>query len=310
MAKTSKTEIQKMITLLEDELSKYRRTYPLSIADTFIGNSQRYLVIFIIFLILLAIAYPSFSHVMAAVFGALALAFFALMVGKSKSLSSTETLYAISGEIGSLGEYPDVKNYLAQTEEDIKKEENTKRRRYIVGVVFLVTYAVLLAAYVGYTFVKDNELMRDEWENVHVDQNLHGDLNLAAELLDLKPREPFIVLKPLAQETGADDLAIFLVESDIPFPDNDNICKVLAYKFKTPKVDRIVGLVITDKDGNESNLRIPTRDDVSKIVVKRIEHNLRNNSDYAKEYSEKVLNTLYYLKKHQNELRYKIVKGE
>lgn len=105
-------------------------------------------------------------------------------------------------------------------------------------------------------------------------------------------------------------MAIFLVESDIPFPDNDNICKVLAYKFKTPKVDRIVGLVITDKDGNESNLRIPTRDDVSKIVVKRIEHNLRNNSDYAKEYSEKVLNTLYYLKKHQNELRYKIVKGE
>ena len=31
-------------------------------------------------------------------------------------------------------------------------------------------------------------------------------------------------------------------------------------------------------------------------------------SDYAKEYSEKVLNTLYYLKKHNSELRYKVLK--
>ncbi|MBP5364845.1 MAG: hypothetical protein J6Y82_02840 [Bacteroidales bacterium] len=320
---TTKTDIQKKISLLEGSLSLYRQSYPLSIADTFIGNSRKYIVIFIIFMILLAVAYPSFSHIMAAVFGTLALAFFTLMVGDSKSLSSTKRLFAICDKISSLGEYPDVKNYIAKTEEDIKNEEKTKQRRYTIGKVFLVLYCVLLAAYVGYTFVKHNDLMRSEWENVHVDENLHGDLNLTAELLDLKPREPFIVLKPLEQEAGAEDIAIFLVESDIHYTTTstytnsrgdeeetteNHTSKLVAFKFKTPKIDRIARLVITDQDGRESNLVIPTRDDVSKVIVQGVDHDMLGNNDYMKKYSSEVLNTLYYLKKHQNELRYKIVK--
>lgn len=292
-----RTAFQNSIKDIETSIAEYKTSFPKNFGDMFRSKISLICFTFAGYCVLSAIAFTSTANLMMAFFVSLPMFFAAILLSYKSKEVSPDQVNNLRKTLISMENFPDVKKYAEEIDEELERVEKKKKSYKIVMNVIYWLYVAILSGLLIHSFVTDNTFLRDDLENIHREDNC-GDFSKAAEFFNLEPKTPFAVIKPFDSEQTPSDIQLFLVNINPGKGTQAGDCLV-AFRFAAPNIknsqpgDKYT-ITVTDKQGNPSEVSF-------KFTVG---DNLVQNRVSFRE--PEALNICNYVYNHAKELRYKV----
>ena len=296
-----KTDFQNSVQEIETALAEYKTSFPKNFGDMFRYKLSILCLVFGIYCLLSVFAFASRDNYIKAFFVSLMMFFcaFWLGFGYDPKKISPDKLQSMRKALTPLEEYSDVKKYADNLDLELIRIATKKKSYKIKMNIIVYAFIAILSGLLIHSFIKDNTSMRDDLENIHVNDHC-GIFSSAAEYFSLQPKVPFQSIMPFDSELSPNDLGLFIVNLNT-FRGNSKGDCLVGFRFATPEIrrsnqgDRYL-LTITDEKGNPSKLSYEfTVGDP--LVESRICKTQRE-----------AINICNYLNSHSSELRYKLEK--
>jgi len=294
-----KSTFQDRITKIESELAEYKTSFPKNLGDMFRAGITFICIAFAIYCILSAIAFASFDNIMKAIFVSLSMLYAAVMIEFDSKEKNPENIKLMCDENKPFEYYPDVKKYDDELNAELTRSINEKKGYRKKFKVFFYIYAAILACFIISDFINNNSLFREDLENVHQGDNC-GEFRMAAEYFNLKPNEPFVVIKPYDPTFCSDNVELFIVNNNTGEGNEVDDCtagfRFASLKIKGASMGSQYIMRITDANGQPSYLEYKFKTGTPLVDV-----------DICKSEKE-ALNICNYLYNHSADLRYTLEK--
>ncbi len=294
-----KTEFQNSVQEIETALAEYKKSFPKNFGDMFRSNITKLCLVFAGYCILSAIAFTSFGNLMKAFFVSLPMIFGAFMLGYDPKKVSPDKLQSMRKSLTPLEEYSDVKKYAQNLDSELIRIAAEKKSYKIKMNIIVYAFIAILSGMLIHSFIKDNTFLRDDLENLHVDDNC-GEFSRAAEYFSLQPKEPFQSISPYDPGISPNNIDLFLVNLNPGKGTSAGDC-LAGFRFATPEVRRSNQgdkylLTITDENGNPSKLsfKFTVGDEYVQSLICKTE--------------KEAINICDYVYGHSSSLRYKLEK--
>ena len=296
---TQKTEFQNSVQEIETSLAKYKSSFPKNFGDMFRSKLTFLCVVFAIYCILSALAFASFGNIMKAFFVSLPMFFCAIFLSYKPEAFPLHKLLNKCDSLSPLEEYSDVKKYTSNLRLEIARIADLKRSYKIKMNIIQYSFIAILSGLLIHSFIKDNTYLRDDLENIHVDENC-GEFSRAAEFFSLLPKSPFVSISPYDPGLSPKTADFFIVNLNSGSGNTVGAC-LTGFRFATPEVRRSnTGdkylMTITDENGNPSKLSF----------------NFTVGDPYVEKHISdtdiEAINICDYLYCHQTQLKYKLEK--
>lgn len=294
-----KTEFQNSIQEIETALAKYKTSFPKNFGDMFRSKITTLCLVFAGYCILSAIAFASFGNIMKAFFVSLPMFFGAFMLGYDPEKVSPDKIRSMRNDLTPLEEYSDVKKYAENLDLELMRIAAQKKSYKIKMNIIIYAFIAILSGLLIHSFIKDNTFLRDDLENIHVDDNC-GEFSRAAEYFSLQPKTPFQSISPFDPGLSPNKIDLFIVNLNPGKGTSAGDC-LAGFRFATPEIRRSnpgdsYMLTITDVKGNPS-----------KLSYKFTVGDPYVQSRFCKTEGE-AINICDYVYGHASELRYKLEK--